>query len=130
MNKQNFLFIALLSVFLVVSCDQIRDNCREQKAIENYVSPYKGIWVGNYSGSESGTLKVEVFTAGNLQITRAYQNTSETFYGTITDYGAFQNTVSQTSGFQMLGGLSSQSNNPTGNWKQNGMSGYWNLSKQ
>lgn len=117
-------------VFSLNSCDQIRENYFDQQTQQNYTSPYKGIWIGNYSGNSSGNLKIEVFKAGNVQVTRTFDNSSETFFGTVLDNGAFLNTTSQNSGFQILGNLQSQNNQTNGAWKQNNFSGNWQLNKQ
>ena len=133
--KENYL-IVILTIFLGLtlnSCDRISENYRKEKELENYTSPYKGLWKGNYSGYENGTLKVEVFKAGNVEIVRTLDNSqySETFYGTITEYGAFNSTTSQSSGFTLLGNLISQNNsNCSGTWKKNNETGSWQLKKQ
>lgn len=133
--KKNLL-ILIFAIFLGLtlnSCDRISENYRKEKEIENYTSPYKGLWTGSYSGDENGTLKIEVFKAGNLEIVRTLNNSqySETFYGSITDYGAFNSTKSQSSGFTILGNLLSQNNtDPTGTWNKNNEAGIWQLKKQ
>ena len=54
-----FLKIILL-MMLFISCSRISDEYYKDKAIENYTSPYKGKWVGNYTGDESGALTIEI----------------------------------------------------------------------
>ena len=43
--KAVLLMIILISM---VSCERILEERRSQNEQENYVSPYKGIYVGNY----------------------------------------------------------------------------------
>ena len=131
MKRKTLIITTFFTItFCFSSCDQIRENYFEQQSQQNYTSPYKGIWLGNYAGNLNGNLKVEVFKAGNVEVTRTFDNSSETIYGTVLDNGAFQNTTAQTSGFQIFGSLQSQNNQTNGNWKQNNLSGNWQLNKQ
>ena len=129
-RKALTLSLAIMMGFSAVSCDRIIDNYYEQKARENYVSPYQGVWMGSFSGDTEGTLKVQVYKAGNAEVTRISGATTETFLGYVLDNGAFLNTYSRDSGFTILGNLAAQNHQPTGNWKQNTSSGTWKLVKQ
>lgn len=118
-------FGVLLLLFIVnvtlISCDRISDNYWERIEQKNYVSPYKGTYFGRFSGSANGTLNMEINKSGNVTIQREINNTnqSETFYGNINNYGAFQNTNSQHTGFTIYGNLNSQNNLFNGTWKLN-----------
>lgn len=52
--------LTILSILTLISCQGIIDNVREEDAAENYVSPFQGVYKGNYSGDEVGTLTIEV----------------------------------------------------------------------
>ena len=122
--------LAFIIFFSLNSCERILENHLDQQAQENYTSPYKGVWVGNYSGNTNGNLKIEIYKSGNVQVTRIDNNFSEIFFGTILDNGAFLNTISQNSSFEILGNLQSQNNQANGTWKLNNNSGNWQLTKQ
>lgn len=123
--KKAFVFSIL--IVSLSSCSQILDNQLEQQEIENKVSPYTGNWTGHFYGADSGTLIVSVSKHGNcsIQITSVGGN-SETFYGFLSDYGAFQNTTSPNSGFTLYGNLETKS----GTWKRAGEAGTWTLAKK
>lgn len=120
----------LCSLMFLASCERISDNYWEQKNKELYTSPYMGTYSGTYDGASSGMLTVEVNKSGSVTVTRRDANTSaETFYGVVNMYGAFQNVVSQKSGFTLQGNLASSSKIYSGTWKMKDLSGKWNLSK-
>lgn len=64
-----------------------------------------GTWIGSYTGSESGIIKIEVKKSGSCDvILRDYNyQTRETFYGAVTDYGAIYSAFSQKTGFKLYG---------------------------
>ncbi len=113
-----------------VSCSGIIDNYFEKKAVENYVSPYQGVWLGTFSGDAEGTLKVQVYKAGNVEVTMISDASTETFLGSVLDNGAFLNTASQNTGFTIYGNLAGRNKQSMGTWKQNTSSGTWKLVKQ
>lgn len=108
------------------------DNYWDRKAEESYVSPYKGIYVGNYRGTSQGSLQIEI-TSKDVVIIKRTANQSgftEEFYGSLNG-AAFYGTKSQASGFSVLGNLNSNTNSFSGTWVQNeGESGSWTLTKQ
>jgi hypothetical protein len=124
-----------LSTILILSftsCEQILDNRNEQESQQNYTSPYQGKWTGAYSGNEAGKLVVEIQKSGTVQVQRISDGeaNNETFFGTVNNYGAFQSTRSNGSGFELQGNLNTQTGNPSGTWRKNGTSGTWTLKKQ
>jgi len=124
---KNF-FLILFAATSLFSCQEILDNQRERDEQENYTSPYKGTWIGNYTGQENGTLTLIVAKNGYTEVIKTSQfSDSETFYsGMITDYGALQSVSSQASGFVLYGNLQ----NKSGTWKKGEWSGNWSLTKQ
>ena len=60
------LTLTILSILSLISCQGIIDNLREEDANENYVSPFKGVYKGNYSGDEVGSLTIEVAQNGYI----------------------------------------------------------------
>ncbi|ACU08399.1 hypothetical protein FIC_01957 [Flavobacteriaceae bacterium 3519-10] len=128
MMKTKFYHLLLLLFSLTLfSCDQILDNYWDRKAEENYVSPFKGIYKGNYSGDEVGTLSIEVAKNGYTSVTRiaAFGTEESTFSGMVRDDGALQS-VKLESGFTLLGNLNAKS----GTWKMGDWNGSWTVQKQ
>lgn len=122
--KSVFLFVFL---FFLDSCENILDQQREENAQENYASPYRGIWYGNYSGDESGTLTLTVSKNGYVSGTRKSSFGNETlFSGSIMDNGTLLSVYSTADGFTFYGDLK----NGSGTWKKGAWSGSWNVSKQ
>lgn len=126
-------FVLLLFLFILSSCQQIMDNYWERKAEENYVSPYKGIYVGTYTGSDQGTLRLEISAKDFVEVKRVSTTNSfnEAFEGGMTG-SSFNKVISRTSGFTILGNItSSPQNTYSGMWKiDEGNSGTWTLKKQ
>ncbi len=129
--KPKFYFF-LFVLFTLSSCDQIMNNYWDRKAEESYVSPYKGIYVGNYKGTSQGSLQIEISAKDVVTVKRIANQTgfTEEFFGSLN--GAFfYGTKSQTSGFSILGNLNSSTNSFTGNWVLNDAEfGTWTLIKQ
>lgn len=115
-----FSFIILLS-----SCQRIIDEKYKQEQQENYVNPYKGIYVGTYAGQENGSLKIEVYKSGTCSITRSIGNQTEVITSSVNNNGAFNGYVN-TNGFALLGNLETKS----GTWKNQNLSGNWSVVKQ
>lgn len=94
---------------------------------ENYASPYRGLYKGNYTGHESGTLKIEVLKSGYISLTRISANGTETLAiaGMVRNDGALQS-VGLPSGFVLHGNLITQS----GTWKSGTQTGQWTVQKQ
>lgn len=126
-------FVLLLFLFGLSSCQQILDNYWDRKAEENYVSPYKGIYVGTYTGSDQGTLRLEISAKNFVEVKRvSTTNTfNETFEGGMIG-SSFNKVISRTSGFTILGNIiSSPQNTYSGTWKiDEGNSGTWTLTKE
>lgn len=127
---QFVLLIALLSLF---SCQEILDNYWERKEIENYVSPYKGVYVGNYTGSDMGTLRLEVSAKDFVEVKRVstMNGLTETFEGGMIG-PSFNKVISRSSRFTVLGNLTSNPQNKySGTWKiDEGNFGTWTLKKE
>lgn len=114
-------------MILFTSCGRISDEYYKDKAIENYTSPYKGKWLGNYIGDEEGILTIDVSKNGYITITRNFSNDKEIFYaGIVRNDSALQSVVSQYSGFTLYGNLELKS----GTWKKGTRSGSWSVTKQ
>ena len=124
--KWSLLFF-ILGLFSLSSCERILDNYWEREAEENYVSSFKGIWKGNYSGNEIGGLNLEVAKNGYISIIRTTQFSTETtsLSGMVRDDGALQSVIME-SGFTLYGNLLTKS----GTWKKGEISGTWELTKQ
>ena len=121
------LTLIILSILTLISCQGIIDNLREEDANENYVSPFKGVYKGNYSGDEVGSLTIEVAQNGYISVTKVSQFSTENSFvsGMVRDDGALQSVTLQ-SGFTLLGNLKTKS----GTWKMGDWVGNWSVTKQ
>lgn len=121
------LTLIILSILSLISCQGIIDNLREEDANENYVSPFKGVYKGNYSGDEVGSLTIEVAQNGYISVTKVSQFSTENSFvsGMVRDDGALQSVTLQ-SGFTLLGNLKTKS----GTWKMGDWVGNWSVTKQ
>ena len=121
------LTLTILSILSLISCQRIIDNNREEEANENYVSPFKGVYKGNYSGDEVGTLTIEVAQNGYISVTKVSQFSTENSFvsGMVRDDGALQSVTLQ-SGFTLQGNLKTKS----GTWKMGDWVGNWSVTKQ
>lgn len=128
-----FQFIFLIALFSLTSCEQILDNYWERKAEENYVSPYKGSYIGTYSGSDQGVLQIDISSKDYVEVTRTSSNNNfkETFQGGMSG-SSFNSVQSRSSGFTLLGNLiPSAEKTYAGTWKMSeGNSGTWTLKKK
>ena len=121
------LTLTILSILSLISCQGIIDNLREEEANENYVSPFKGVYKGNYSGDEVGSLTIEVAQNGYISVTKVSQFSTENSFvsGMVRDDGALQSVTLQ-SGFTLRGNLKTKS----GTWKMGDWVGNWSVTKQ
>ena len=121
------LTLTILSILTLISCQGIIDNLREEDANENYVSPFKGVYKGNYSGDEVGSLTIEVAQNGYISVTKVSQFSTENSFvsGMVRDDGALQSVTLQ-SGFTLLGNLKTKS----GTLKMGDWAGNWSVTKQ
>mgnify|MGYP001570150731 FL=1 len=121
------LTFTILSILALISCQGIIDNLREEEANENYVSPFMGVYQGNYSGDEVGTLTIEVAKNGYVSVTKVSQFSTENSFvsGMVRDDGALQSVTLQ-SGFTLQGNLKTKS----GTWKMGDWIGNWSVTKQ
>ena len=121
------LTLTILSILSLISCQGIIDNLREEEANENYVSPFKGVYKGNYSGDEVGSLTIEVAQNGYISVTKVSQFSTENSFvsGMVRDDGALQSVTLQ-SGFTLQGNLKTKS----GTWKMGDWIGNWSVTKQ
>jgi len=117
-------FIILFSLF---SCSELLENIDQRDAENSYNSPYKGVWVGTYSGDENGNLTIEVAKNGYTSVSRTTINGIENSFlsGMVRDDGALQS-VSLASGFTLFGNFEKKS----GTWKIDGRNGNWSVKKQ
>ena len=121
------LTLTILSILSLISCQRIIDNLREEEANENYVSPFMGVYKGNYSGDEVGSLTIEVAQNGYISVTKVSQFSTENSFvsGMVRDDGALQSVTLQ-SGFTLQGNLKTKS----GTWKMGDWIGNWSVTKQ
>lgn len=121
------LTLTILSILSLISCQRIIDNNREEEANENYVSPFKGVYKGNYSGDEVGSLTIEVAQNGYISVTKVSPFSTENSFvsGMVRDDGALQSVTLQ-SGFTLQGNLKTKS----GTWKMGDWIGNWSVTKQ
>lgn len=128
-----FKFLLVISVLGVYSCQQISDDYWERKQAESYISPYKGIYVGNYTGSDKGSIRLEISAKDFVDIKRTSSTNgyTENFEGGMIG-SSFNNVLSRTSGFKVLGNMIiSAQNTYSGTWLMNeGNSGTWTLKKE
>ena len=119
--------LTILSILTLISCQGIIDNLREEEANENYVSPFMGVYKGNYSGDEVGTLTIEVAKNGYVSVTKVSQFGTENSFlsGMVRDDSSLQSVTLQ-SGFTLLGNLKTKS----GTWKMGDWIGNWSVTKQ
>lgn len=123
MKTKTLLSILILSCTFI-SCDRISDNYWEQKEEENHTSPFMGKWVGNYNGSEVGTLTIEISKSGN--ITGSLGRTEVDLASYVYDDGTLQPVMSNTLSFTLYGNLKDKK----GTWKDKDKQGTWTLTKQ
>ena len=125
--------LSLFFLFFLASCDRITEQNQYNSELKNYTSPFRGTWYGNYSGSNiNSTFTLTVYKAGNVEVTRNYDNNSETFYGQIYDNGTLNSLYSST-GFYLYGNLSAKYGDLSprkGTWRQNDFTGNWTLTKK
>ncbi|TXF77200.1 hypothetical protein [Chryseobacterium sp.] len=129
MKIKNLFF--LLALVPLISCEQVMDNYWDRKAEENYISPYKGTYLGSFAGNDSGSLKIEVSKSDNVTITKhsSISNSDEMYYDGLIG-ASFNGSPSPATGFKLLGNLNSSNNTYSGNWTQGNASGTWTLTKQ
>lgn len=121
------IIVCCLLIISLISCDRIIEQQNEKIAEENYTSPYKGTWYGFYTGSNTNpTFVLEVYKAGNVQVTRNYGDSSEEFYGQIYESGLLNSVYSSKSGFLLAGSLQTK----TGTCQQNDFTGTWTVTKK
>ena len=126
-------FILLLTVLTFSSCQEVMDNYWERQEENNYLSPYKGIYVGTYTGSDQGTLRIEISDKNSVYVTRVStaNGYTENFEGGMIG-PSFNRVVTRTSGFTILGNVKATGvNNYDGTWEMNvGNTGIWTLKKE
>lgn len=130
---KRYTMVLLLLILSLTSCQQLTDSYWERQADENYVSPYKGVYVGTYSGSDQGTLRIEISAKDHVQVKRVSYVSSftETFEGGLSG-PSFNKVQSRASGFIILGNiLNTPPNSYSGTWKiDEGNAGTWSLKKE
>lgn len=118
------IFTLLITLISFTSCDEIERNREEDK----YVTPYKGKWVGNYTGDQSGTLVLNVGEKGGIEGTRTSMEFQEIFYTAMQGggSGALSTMSPSPSGFILYGSLETKS----GTWKIGALKGNWTVVKK
>ena len=129
MNCRIFVFLLLL--LSLVSCETLIENIANNIEYDNYTSPYAGTYIGTYSGQDSGTLKITVDSKDIVTATRysTVFKMEENLYGGMIG-PALHQVSSRESGFKITGSFISQTRTFTGSWSQNGISGTWSVTKQ
>lgn len=123
MLKKIKFFTLLISIISLISCEEIERN----RAENNYVTPYKGKWVGSYTGDQTGTLVLNVGEKGGIEGTRTSITFQETFYTSMQGggSGALSTMSPSPSGFLLYGSLETKS----GTWKMGSLKGNWTVVK-
>ncbi|WP_312389064.1 hypothetical protein [Chryseobacterium sp.] len=121
MMKTIKILTLLLTLNFLFSCDEIERNRQE----DNYVTPYKGKWVGTYTGDQSGTLVLNVGEKGGIEGVRKSMEFEETFYTSMQGggSGAISTMSPSPSGFLLYGSLETKS----GTWKMGALQGKWTV---
>lgn len=124
-------YFSLLSVICLISCQQITDNYWEKQDYKNYVSPYRGTYMGSYSGDDNGSLIIEISKHDNVSITKHsnIRNADDVFIDALNG-SVFNGNASPNSGFRLLGNLTSQTKTFSGNWVQGNYKGSWTITKK
>jgi len=119
--------IYFIILFCLFSCSELLENIDQRDAENSYTSPYRGVWIGTYSGDENGNLTIEVAKNGYTSVSRTTINGIENSFlsGMVRDDGALQS-VSLASGFTLYGNFEKKS----GTWKIEGRNGNWSVKKQ
>ncbi|SFI40070.1 hypothetical protein [Halpernia frigidisoli] len=122
--------LLLIIILSLLSCQQIANNYYENHKNDSYISPYKGSYVGSFSGDDNGNLKVEISSKDGVTITKHsnVSNTDDIFIDTLNG-SLLSGTASPNSGFRLLGNLVSQNTTFSGNWVQNNFKGTWTIKK-
>ncbi|KMQ64225.1 hypothetical protein ACM39_17010 [Chryseobacterium sp. FH2] len=122
-RKKIKFFTLLIALISFTSCDEINRNREEN----NYVTPYKGKWVGSYTGDQSGTLVLNVGEKGGIEGVRTSMEFQETFYTAMQGggSGALSTMSPSPSGFILYGSLETKS----GTWKMGALKGNWAVVK-
>ncbi|MCW3162798.1 hypothetical protein [Chryseobacterium oryctis] len=118
---KNIKFLTLIVILIsLISCVQNREE-------DNYVTPYKGTWTGNYSGDQIGTLIMKVSEKGTVEVKRTSMEFQETFYTSLLGggSGALSTMTPSASGFIVYGSLETKS----GTWKMGALQGTWSVVK-
>lgn len=116
--------LLITSLIFLQSCDEMIDQIHENKAQQNYVSPYQGKYTGTYTGDSNGELIINVSEKDYVEIKRTSLNSSES-YDTGLIGASFNTTNKAPSGFMLIGNLNSQ----TGTWQMGGSKGTWTVKK-
>lgn len=123
-------YIKILLLFVVVSsvsssCEHVLEDVRLKEEQAAQTSPYMGRWIGSYSGSENGSLILDIKKSGSVEIIRSGSATQDIYYTNVYG-GNIQNTSSPNSGFTLYGNMETHS----GTWKMGSSSGTWSVTKQ
>ena len=122
--------LLLIVILSLVSCQQIVDTYYENHQNDNYVSPYKGTYLGSFSGDDNGTLKIEISAKDGVNITKHsnISNADDIFTSSLNGSHLSGN-ASPNSGFRLVGDLVSQTKTFSGTWVQGNFKGNWTITK-
>lgn len=120
------LLIGILMLLSLVSCDEILDQQRERKQKENYVTPYKGKYIGTINGDFTGNLTVDISKGGTMEVKREIGGQQVTTYQSLQGggSGAISSPTSYTE-FTLIGNFETKS----GTWKMGALQGNWVVKK-
>lgn len=120
------LLIGILMLLSLVSCDEILDQHRERKQLENYVTPYKGKYIGTINGDMSGNLTVDISKGGTMEVKREIGGQQVMTYQSLLGGGSgvISSPTSFTE-FTLIGSFETKS----GTWKMGALQGNWSVKK-
>ena len=114
----------VILLFNLISCESVLDEIHKDEAEQNYVSPFRGKYIGNYSGDLNGSLTVNVSDKGSVEVIRSTLNSQEVYYTGLIN-SSFNTTIKSATGFMLIGNL----NSLNGTWEMGSSKGSWTLKK-
>ena len=118
-------FLSVLIAGIFTSCEEVLDDVRLKEEQAAQTSVYMGRWNGSYTGSENGTLVLDIKKSGSVEVIRVINGVEDRYYTTIFGGASLQVTSSPNSGFTLYGSMETHS----GTWKMGSNSGTWTVSK-
>ena len=120
------LLIGILMLLSLVSCSEILDRQREREQQENYVTPYKGKYIGTINGDMSGNLTLDISKGGTMEVKRETGGQQVMTYQSLLGGGSgvISSPTSFTE-FTLIGSFETKS----GTWKMGAQQGNWSVKK-